>query len=393
MRTWVEVDTAALTENVRAFRHLVGSTLLAPTVKSNGYGHGLLLAARAFLAGGADWLCVDALDEARTLRAAGIAAPIYVFGYVPLDELAEAASLDLRLVVYNRETIDRLAALGAQVRVHLKVETGNHRQGLPPAEVLALADHLRRSPGIVLEGLSSHFANIEDTTDHTYARHQLACFEAAVAALQAAGHAVPMRHLSNTAATLLWPDQRFEMVRLGIGAYGIWPSKETRIAALLTGRAEMPLRPALTWKTRVAQVKSVPEGAFVGYGCTYMTTHPTRLAILPVGYADGFDRGLSNLAHVLIRGRRAPVRGRICMNITMVDVTDIPDAALEDEVVLLGGQGSERLTADQIGDWAQTISYEVLARIGGHLPRVEVPGSAAPHPGAAARAWRPPRAD
>jgi len=155
----------------------------------------------------------------------------------------------------------------------------------------------------------------------------------------------------------------------------------------------MPLRPALTWKTRVAQVKSVPEGAFVGYGCTYMTTHPTRLAILPVGYADGFDRGLSNLAHVLIRGRRAPVRGRICMNITMVDVTDIPDAALEDEVVLLGGQGSERLTADQIGDWAQTISYEVLARIGGHLPRVEVPGSAAPHPGAAARAWRPPRAD
>jgi alanine racemase len=200
-----------------------------------------------------------------------------------------------------------------------------------------------------------------------------------------------MRHLSNTAATLLWPDQRFEMVRIGIGAYGIWPSKETRIAALLTGRAEMPLRPALTWKTRIAQVKDLPEGAFVGYGCTYMTTHPTRLAILPVGYADGFDRGLSNLAYVLIRGRRAPVRGRICMNITMVDVTDIPEAALEDEAVLLGGQGTERLTADQLGDWAQTISYEVVARLGAHLPRVASPGSAAPHVGAAARAWRPPR--
>jgi len=391
MRTWVEVDTAALTENMRAFRLLVGSTLLAPTVKSNGYGHGLLLAARAFLAGGADWLCVDGLDEARALRAAGIASPIYIFGYVPLDELAEAASLDVRLVVYNRETIDRLAALGARMRVHVKVETGNHRQGLAPAEVLALADHVRRTPGIELEGIASHFANIEDTTDHTYARQQLACFEETVAALRAAGHVVPMRHLSNTAATLLWPDRRFEMVRLGIGAYGIWPSKETRIAALLTGRAEMPLRPALTWKTRIAQVKQVPEGAFIGYGCTYMTTHPTRLAILPVGYADGFDRGLSNLAHVLIRGRRAPVRGRICMNITMVDVTDIPDAALEDEVVLLGGQGGEQLTADQFGDWAQSISYEVLSRIGGHLPRVDVPGSAAPHPGAAARAWRPPR--
>jgi alanine racemase len=392
MRTWLEVDTAALTDNVRAFRRLVGDTLLAPTVKSNGYGHGLLLAARAFLSGGADWLCVDALDEARALRAAGVDAPIYIFGYVPLDELEAAVGLDCRLVVYNRETVERLAALGVRARLHLKVETGNHRQGLPPAEVLALAERVRHVPGLELEGLSSHFANIEDTTDHTYARHQLACFEETVAALRTAGHIVPMRHLSNTAATLLWPDQRFEMVRIGIGAYGIWPSKETRIAALLAGRAEMPLRPALTWKTRIAQVKSVPEGAFVGYGCTYMTTHPTRLAILPVGYADGFDRGLSNLAYVLVRGRRAPVRGRVCMNITMVDVTDVPDAALEDEVVLLGGQGAERLTADQLGDWGQTIAYEVVARIGGHLPRVPVPGSAAPHPGAADRAWRPPRA-
>lgn len=394
MRTWCEIDTAALAENVRSFRRLVGDTTLAPTVKSNGYGHGLLLAARAFLDGGADWLCVDALDEARALRQAGLTCPIYVFGYVPLADLPEVVSLDCRLVVYNRETIDALAALGAPVRIHLKIETGNHRQGVGAEEAVALAALAARAPAITLEGVSSHFANIEDTTDHTYARRQLAVFEGAVAALRAAGHAVPMRHLSNTAAALLWPDQRFEMVRIGVGAYGVWPSKEARVAALLAGRRELALHPALTWKTRIAQVKSVPEGAFVGYGCTYMCTHPTRLAILPVGYADGYDRGLSNLAHVLIRGRRAPVRGRVCMNITMVDVTDIPDAALEDEVVLLGAPAvdGERLTADQIADWAQTISYEIMARIGAHLPRVAVTGSAsAVAPDPLARAYRLPR--
>lgn len=396
MRTWCEIDVGALRDNVRAFRRLVGeATILAPTVKSNAYGHGLCLAARAFLDGGADWLCVDALEEAVALREAGLTCPIYIFGYVPLDALEAAVAHDCRLVVYNRQTLDRLAALGRPVRVHLKIETGNNRQGVDAEEAVALADRAAASSNVVVEGVSSHFANIEDTTDHSYARRQLALFEAAVGALRAAGHAVPLRHLSNTAATLLWPDQRFEMVRLGIGAYGVWPSKETRVAALLAGRAELALRPALTWKTRVAQVKALPEGAFVGYGCTYMTTHPTRLAILPVGYADGYDRGLSNLAHVSIRGRRAPVRGRICMNITMVDVTDIPEAALEDEVVLLGGPegGGERVSAEQLADWAHTISYEILARIGGHLPRC--PADRAPQgadsDGVAWAGYRPPR--
>ncbi len=399
MRTWCEVDTAALAENVRTFRRLVGdSTILAPAVKSNGYGHGLLLAARAFLSGGADWLCVDALDEARALRSAGVTAPVYIMGYVPLDELAEAAALDVRLVVYNRETIDVLAkqaqALVRPQRLHLKIETGNHRQGVGAGEAVALAARIAASPGLVLEGVGSHFANIEDTTDHSYARQQLAAFEAAVGALRAAGHTVPIRHLSNTAAALLWPDQRFEMVRIGIGAYGLWPSKEARVAALLAGRNELALRPALTWKTRVAQIKDIPEGAFVGYGCTYMATHPTRLAILPVGYADGYDRALSNMAHVLIRGRRAPVRGRVCMNITMVDVTDIPGASLEDEAVLLGtseGPAAETISADRLGDWAGTIHYEIVARLADHLPRVEVASSGTGVQPAADRAYRPPK--
>ncbi len=376
---WCEVDTAALAQNIREFRQLVGPDVrLTVAVKANAYGHGLVPAGRAFLAGGADWLCVHALEEAQGLRAAGITTPIYVLGPVLLDDLALAVALDLRLVVYNQATIDRLAALGASARLHLKLETGNHRQGVELDEALAIAARIAAVPGLELEGVASHFANIEDTTDHRYARYQLARFEEAVAALRAAGHRVPIRHISNSAATLLWPDQSFEMVRLGISAYGLWPSKETRIAAALSDRTGATLRPALTWKTRISQIKSVPEGAAIGYGGTYVTSRPTRLAILPVGYADGYDRALGGLAHVLVGGRRAPVRGRVCMNIIMVDVTDGPLPALEDEVVLLGRQGDEEISADQLATWAGTIHYEVVARIGSHVPRVEVTRPLAP---------------
>ena len=390
-RTWCEVDTDALTNNIRTFRRLVGAdVLLAPAVKSNGYGHGLSLAARAFVAGGADWLCTDSLEEAEAVRAAGVSVPLHIMGYVPLDALERLRGLNVSLVVYNPETVERLAALRSDARVHLKIETGNHRQGVETPLALALAARVAASPTLRLEGVCSHFANIEDTTDHAYARGQLARFEETIAALRAAGHAVPVRHLSNTAASLLWPDRRFEMVRVGLGAYGHWPSKETRVASLLGGRGDVTLRPALTWKTRVAQVKDVPAGAFIGYGCTYMTTHPTRLAILPVGYADGFDRAASNLGWVLIGGRRAPVRGRVCMNIIMVDVTDVPEAALEDEVVLIGRQGDAVVTAEQMAEWSGTIQYETLARLASHVPRVAAPGGGPPGWDDAG-AYRPPR--
>lgn len=375
--TWCEVDTAALTANLRTFRQRSQPEVrLAPVVKSDGYGHGAVLAGRAFLAGGADWLCVHSLAEARALRAADIAAPVLVLGPVLLDDLAEAVALDLRMVVYNPETVDRLAALGLSARLHLKVETGNHRQGLPQDEALALAARIAATSGLTLEGVSSHFANIEDTTDHRYAREQLARFEAAVSALRAAGHAVPIRHIANSAATLLWPEQHFELARVGLSAYGLWPSNETYLAAMLAGRGEAALRPALTWKARVAQVKWVPEGAAIGYGCTYITTHPTRLAIVPVGYAEGYDRSLSNVGHVLIGGRRAPVRGRVCMNILMADITDIPEVRLEDEVVLLGRQGDAEVSAEAFARWAGTINYEVVARIAAHVPRIGVAGAA-----------------
>ena len=368
---WCEVDAHALAENIRAFRRLIGpDTLLTVPIKANAYGHGLIPAARAFVAGGADWLCVHALEEAEAVRAAGITAPLYILGPVALSRLAEAAALDARLVVYNVETIEHLARAGRSARLHLKVETGNHRQGLGLPDARALAARIKATPGLTLEGVASHYANIEDTTDHRYAEGQIERFNAIVAALRADGHAIPVRHMANSAATILWPERAFELARVGIAAYGLWPSPETRVAAQMLGRGDLKLRPALTWKTRVAQVRDLPAGAAIGYGCTVMTRRPTRMAVLPVGYADGYDRGLSNLAHVLIGGRIAPILGRVCMNIIMVDVTDGPAPALEDEVVLLGRQGDAEITAEQLAGWAGTINYEVVARISTHLPRL-----------------------
>ncbi len=343
-------------------------------VKANAYGHGLLEVTRIALANGVDRLGVNSVEEGTALRDAGVDVPILVLGYVPLAALDEAAARGLGLVVYNRETVRRLGALalrrGRKVPVHLKVETGTHRQGVDTRRVLPFAREILRQPGLVLEGISSHFANIEDTTKHDYPRRQLDTFKAAVRALEAAGIRVPIRHMSCTASTILFPETDFNMARVGIGLYGLWPSKETYLSCLMRKKQPLSLRPVLSWKAGIAQVKRVARESCIGYGCTYKTTRRTTLAVVPVGYYDGYDRGLSNAAHVLVRGRRAPVRGRVAMDFFMVDITDIPGVGLEDEVTLIGADGRERITADDLAALAGTISYEILARINPLIPRV-----------------------
>ena len=382
--TWLEVDEGALERNAAALKQrLPAGALLSVAVKSNGYGHGLTLAAESFLRGGADWLCVHSIQEARALRSAKIEAPIYLFGPCADESLAEAVSLRVRLVLYRHEQVARLAELSAgdassAVKLHLKVETGNNRQGLTLPELLLLAEEVKRHPQLELEGLSSHFANVEDTTDHSYAERQLALFHDAHRALCALGAPPKIRHIANSAATLLWPERAMDMARVGISAYGLWPSKEThgvaRQLALSEGAPLVSLTPALTWKARVAQVKSLEAGESIGYGCSYVTTRPSRIAVLPVGYYEGYDRALSNIAHVLIKGLRAPVRGRVCMNMCMVDVTDIEGVEVGEIAVLLGSQeganGREELSAEQLASWANTIHYEVISRVNPALARV-----------------------
>jgi len=374
---WVEISRRALAQNVLRFKtHIGAGVKLAAVVKANAYGHGLVAVSRIVLESGADWLAVNSIEEAEQVRAAGIAAPVLCLGYVPLSQLEKAVRLDVRLTVYNPATVERLGEvagrLGRKARLHVKVETGTNRQGVPREELPDFARMIAGYPHLVLEGLSTHYANIEDVTEHRFAELQLRNFIEACSMLESRGFSVPVRHTACTAAAILFPRTLFNMARVGIGLYGLWPSKETRISALQAGVALNELEPVLTWKTRIAQVKMVKSGETIGYGCTDLATQDTRLAVLPVGYYDGYDRKLSSIGYVLIRGRRAPVRGRVCMNMIMVDVTNIPEARVEDEVVLLGRQGDDSVSAEVLAGKIGTINYEVVSRINPTLPRIVV---------------------
>jgi alanine racemase len=369
---WVELDARAPEHNLRQLRAGSAPGVIAcAVIKSNAYGHGV--AQVAPLLPSAEWFGVNSLEEGLELRALGISRPVLLLGHVPIAELAAAVEADLRLTVYNRETVEALRALPAGLppaRVHLKVDTGTSRQGVLPDDLGSFLDLLKGSaPRVILEGLSTHFANIEDTLNHAYAELQIARFNAALAAVDAAAGRLPYIHTACTAAALLFSSTHYTMLRSGIGLYGMWPSRETFLSAREKRGAVADFHPVLSWKTRIVQVKTIPEGSFVGYGCSYRTMRRTTLGVLPVGYADGYDRALGNRAHVLVRGRRAPVIGRICMNLCMIDLTDVPGARLEDEVVLLGSSGDEKISAETMGEWAGTINYEVVTRISPLLPR------------------------
>jgi alanine racemase len=367
-----------LNANLRAFRRRLGTEIeLSHVVKSNAYGHGLeLVAGEDEALSIVDSLSVISVDELVRVREAGIKLPVIILGYVPLSAWEAVVDAEGIPVITNRESLEAFSVAasnrGRDMDLHLKVETGTHRYGIPEDELLDFIELLKTLPGLRLVGLSTHFANIEDTTDHSYAKKQLERFRAALASVEAAGLELPMSNTACSAAAILFPESHYGMARVGISTYGIWPSKETKVSAGHVEGAQMDLKPVMTWKTRVAQVKPVPKGGFVGYGCAWRAPVDSRLAILPVGYADGYDRGLSNVGHVLIRGHRAPIRGRVCMNVTMVDVTHVPGVELEDEVVLLGPQEHERITAEDMAGWVGTIAYEVVSRIGERIPRVRV---------------------
>lgn len=375
--SWVEISRRALTNNVRRFKGHIGHEVkLAAVLKANAYGHGMIEASLVAWEAGADWIAVNSVDEAALLREAGLQAPILCLAYVPLSSLEEAVALDARLTVFNLETVDRLGAITGRLkrtaRLHIKVETGTNRQGVSGEDLLRLAQAVGRYPYLVLEGLSTHYANIEDVTEHGFAEFQLSNFRESCSLLEENGISVPIKHTACTAAAILFPNTLFNLARVGIGLYGLWPSKETRISALQAGIALNQLEPVMTWKTRISQIKTVPPGATIGYGCTDLATQVTRIAVLPVGYYEGYDRRLSSIGYVLIRGRRAPVRGRVCMNMIMVDVTNIPEATLEDEAVLLGRQHGDAISAETLAGKIGTINYEIVSRINPQLPRVVV---------------------
>lgn len=372
---WVEIDSSALKHNIQQVRHLIGpSRKMTVIVKANAYGHGILEISKLASKHGADWLGVNSLEEALFLRQNRMNLPIILLGYVPLSELRKAVEKSLRLTVYNRETVERLGQITSRIKkkayLHIKLETGTHRQGIKGDDLLAFIERIKKYPHLIVEGISTHFANIEDTTDHSYAQSQLQRFNHLLNLLKKNKIEIPVKHTACSAATILFPETYFDMVRVGVMVYGLWPSKETHLSCLQKQREPIHLKPVLSWKTRIVQIKSIPEGAFIGYGCTYKTTRPSQLAVLPVGYSDGYDRSLSNSSYVLVKGKRAPLRGRVAMNFITVDVSDIQGARLEDEAVLLGRQDREAVTADYLASLCGTINYEIVTRINPLLPRV-----------------------
>jgi alanine racemase len=358
--SFIEIDSRRLRENVRFFRGLLGTeTKLMAVVKANAYGHGARLVAPA-LAAEVDWFAVDSLEEAEELSRLGIDQPILILGHTEPAAAERVVEGGFRQVLFRRDVAEALSkaarARKKTARVHLKIETGLNRLGVEPGDVGRLVEGL---PGIAVEGVYTHFADVEDPGSRLYQR-QVEKLREALSAFEG-----PLfLHAFPTAGALLHPGESLTIARVGIGLYGIWPSPATRDAAASGGA----LLPVLSWKSRLAQVKTVPAGGSVGYDVTYRAPSERRIGVVPVGYADGFDRRLSNRGRVLVRGKSAPVVGRVAMNMFMADLTGT-GAREGDEVVLIGQQGEDAITAEEIADSIGTIAYEVLARLSPLLPR------------------------
>lgn len=363
----IQVSRSCLLHNLAQLRSLQPLAKVGAVVKGNAYGHGAREVA-GLLEEHVDLFFLDDLEELRSLRQA-TQKPVMLLGYVPASDLEQAASLGATLALYDVERLPALskaASQGHAVKVHLKIDAMLGRQGVVPRDLPKMIEALKGHPQVQVTGVYAHFGNIEDTTDLSHAQAQVDTFEAAVDLLCQAGYRNLSRHISSTSGTMVYERQakRNDIIRLGVGLYGLYPSE-----ALARSFQELDLRPVMRWTTCLAQVKTLPVGHPVGYGLTYFTSRETRVGIVPQGYCDGFDRGLSNVADVLVHGVRCPVIGRIAMNMFAIDLKNVPDAKPEDEVVLLGQQGDARITAEEIGQRIGTINYEVVTRVSPLLQR------------------------
>lgn len=370
LTTYAQIDLDALDHNVKALKaHIGPSVQLIGVVKANAYGHGAGQVGRAALASGVDRLAVARLDEGIQLRRDGIDAPILVMGYAIPAEIPLFADHQLAATINTLETAQVLSArageLGRTAIVHIKVDTGMGRYGLLPDEVAAFAGKIGRLPHIRIEGIYTHLST-SDERDKSYVDRQLGLFNDALNSLEQAGIDIPIKHASNSGAILDTPAARFDAVRSGITLYGMYPSDEVTRA--------VPLRPILSIHSHIGRIRTLPTGATVGYGRTWTASRPTTVALVPIGYGDGYRRSLTNKGLMLIGGQRVPLIGRVSMDQIMADITDLDGVRQDDPVVLLGEQGAEHLTAEDLAMLAGTINYEITTGLLPRLPRVYVRG-------------------
>ncbi len=395
--SWIEISAKALKRNVSVFRGLLAgkaeahdgagsSKNIAPALgavlKSNAYGHGME-EALSILHPIVDVLLVTTAREAFAIRRQESKRELsrrrlIVMGAVDSKEIENLARLGVEAVLsgdYVSSHIDVLKRVGLRLRVHVHVDTGLGREGYALEDMATVAEMFEKnSDTMELVGICSHFANVEDVTEQDYARKQLQMFDQAAAKLEALSRAAIERHMAASAAAIVLPSARLDVVRAGISIYGLWPSAETRLSARVLNDDLPRLSPSLSWRCRPQLIKQIESGSYVGYGCTWRASRPTRIAVLPVGYFDGYPRIVSGRAHVLVGGMRCPIIGRVMMNHMVADVTGVPDCDYESLVTLIGTDGKEQVAAETLASWAQTINYEIVARLGSHLDRFIIDG-------------------
>lgn len=380
LRTWIEIDKKALRSNMGQFLNLIPKkTRLMAVVKSNAYGHGLVqvskfLSSKFYTLGASRlWFGVDSIVEAVTLRREGINNPILVLGSILPDRLQEAVPQKIILTISNFESLKNLSRLKDRPEFHLKIDTGMHRQGFLPQDISKVLKSLRFY-GLTPGGLYTHFAAAKDAVYPTHTLAQLEKFNEAASKFKKAGLGSLVCHSAASGGALLFPESHLDMVRVGMGLYGYFPSPE----AGLHLQDKIKLRPVLTWKTVVVETKEIPTGSYVGYDLTEKVKRKTKIAVLPIGYWHGYDRGLSSIGEVLIKGKRAKLLGRVSMDMIVVDITDIGNkfksqkskVKIGDEVVLIGRQGSDAIWADELALKIGTSQYEFLTRINPLIKRV-----------------------
>ncbi|MGJ7919486.1 alanine racemase [Neobacillus sp. LXY-4] len=366
--TWVEVSLAAIKQNTEQYKDFIGANVkLMAVVKADGYGHGAVEVAKTVIRGGAEYLAVAFLDEAMQLRNAGVKQPILVLGYTPVRSIKEAIVANIDLTVFSKETLDEIIFQAEQlhksVSVHLKVDTGMSRIGVQNAEdALVIAEKIITNPFVYLKGIFTHFANA-DSNDPSFTYEQYGQFQKVISHLEDCGIHIPLKHCCNTAGTMIFPDMHLDMVRVGIGLYGLYPDPSLKSHVIT-------LKQAMALKTKVAALKIVPAARPISYGCTNAPKKDSIIATLPIGYADGLSRLLSNCGQFLLDGHKVPVMGRVCMDQTMVNVSEIPECKLGDVITIFGSDNEAFQSVDEIADLMGTINYETVCLIGKRVPRI-----------------------
>lgn len=366
--TWAEISLDAIKHNTNQFKKYIGAAVsLMAVVKADGYGHGAISVAKAAIEAGADYLAVAILDEAVELREAGINKPILVLGYTPIRSIRQAIIAGVDLTVFSEDVLDEVILqteeLQKRVAIHLKIDTGMTRIGVQTREeALTLANKAVTSPFVSIKGIFTHFANA-DSENPSYTQKQFERFRSVVSYLEDNGISILLKHCCNTAGTMNFPEMHLDMVRVGIGLYGLYPDDFLK-------NHPISLQQVMTLKTKIAALKKVSKSQPISYGCTYIPSCDRLIASLPIGYADGLSRSLSNCGQFLLHGQKVLVAGRVCMDQTMIDVTSVSFCQQGDEVIIFGGNDEAFQSIDEIALLMGTINYEVVCLIGKRVPRI-----------------------